>query len=211
MAIARNMRGMSQTDLAVAMGDRYDQSVISRVESGKRGLLVGGLYKAALALGVSIDYLFGLTNDPTPAATLSEASHPGSLETVKVAEVSAVANSRTVGYDETPTGWVPLPSKWFRERSINPANCHLVKFYGDSMLPVLPDGCTILVDRSSQLPRDKGVYLVDTEEGVLVKRVLQHDALGWVLQSDNRTMGRVPLSDYTRIIGEVKWFLGPLQ
>ncbi len=40
--------------------------MISHVEHGRRGLLLDGTVKAAQVLGVSLDYLVGLTDDPTP-------------------------------------------------------------------------------------------------------------------------------------------------
>ncbi len=42
--------------------------MISHVEANRSSLLYDGLVKAARVLGVSIDYLAGLTDDPTPAA-----------------------------------------------------------------------------------------------------------------------------------------------
>ena len=54
------------------MGERYDQTVISAVENNRSRLRYEGLFRAAQELGISLDYLFGLTDDPTPAAELSE-------------------------------------------------------------------------------------------------------------------------------------------
>ena len=58
---------LSQVDLAVGMGDRYDQTMISHVESGRSGFVADGIARAALVLNTSADYLLGLTDDPTPA------------------------------------------------------------------------------------------------------------------------------------------------
>ena len=68
IAEARKRAGLGQVELAVALGDRYDHSVISRVESGQSGLRIDGLANAAAELNVSADWLLGLTDDPTPAA-----------------------------------------------------------------------------------------------------------------------------------------------
>ena len=57
LADARKRAGLSQVELAVALGDRYSQSVISDVERGRSGLLIDGLTNAARELGVSLDYL----------------------------------------------------------------------------------------------------------------------------------------------------------
>ncbi len=56
----RTNRGITLQQLAEAMGDRYDHSVLSRVENGISSLRPDGLRRAALALGVSADHLLGL-------------------------------------------------------------------------------------------------------------------------------------------------------
>ena len=71
LAKARKQADLRQVDLAVALGDRYDQSIISHVESGHSALLLDGAVIAVLKLGVSLDYLVGLMDDPTPSAELS--------------------------------------------------------------------------------------------------------------------------------------------
>lgn len=63
---------MTQQELAAALGARYDQAMVSRVESGQKALRFEGVIKAARELEVSVDYLAGLTDDPTPAARLAE-------------------------------------------------------------------------------------------------------------------------------------------
>ena len=71
MAQARKTRGLRQVDLAAALGDRYDHTVISAVEHGRSALRLAGVVRAAQVLGVSIDWLAGLTDDPRPAAELA--------------------------------------------------------------------------------------------------------------------------------------------
>ena len=55
----------------MAVGDRYDQPMISHVEAGRKSLRFEGLVNAAKELEISTDYLVGLTDAPTPAAELS--------------------------------------------------------------------------------------------------------------------------------------------
>ena len=61
---------MSQLQLAAAMGDRYDRSMIGHAEHNRSALLLDGAVSAARALRVSLDYLAGLVDDPTPADVL---------------------------------------------------------------------------------------------------------------------------------------------
>ena len=50
-------------DLAIALGDLYDQTMISHVESGHSALLLEGAVKPACELGVSLDNPLRLTED----------------------------------------------------------------------------------------------------------------------------------------------------
>ena len=70
LATARERNGMRQVDLAAALGDRYNQSMVSLAEAGKRGLRFEGAAKAAEVLRVSLDWLGGLVDDPTPVDIL---------------------------------------------------------------------------------------------------------------------------------------------
>ena len=71
LAAAREKAGLSQFQLALKLGDRYDRSMIGHVEHNRSELLVDGLTEAARVLEVSADYLLGLTDDPTPSAELA--------------------------------------------------------------------------------------------------------------------------------------------
>ena len=63
---SRKRAGLTQGKLADAMGDRYDRTMISHVETGRSGLVADGMASAAQTLNVSTDYLLGLSEDPTP-------------------------------------------------------------------------------------------------------------------------------------------------
>ena len=71
MLASRRRAGLKQVELAAALGERYSHSVISEVEHNRFSLRLDGAVRAAEELGVSLDYLVGLTDDSTPAAELS--------------------------------------------------------------------------------------------------------------------------------------------
>ena len=60
----RKERGYTQVRMQVLTG--IDQSDYSKIESGKRYYTFEQCRKIALALNTSMDYLAGLTDDPTP-------------------------------------------------------------------------------------------------------------------------------------------------
>lgn len=60
----RKERGYTQVKMQVLTG--IDQSDYSKIESGRRYYTFEQCRKIALALNTSMDYLAGLTDDPTP-------------------------------------------------------------------------------------------------------------------------------------------------
>ena len=216
IAQARKRRGIAQIDLAVAMGDRYDAPMISNVEANRRSLRLDGLANAARELQVSTDWLLGLTDDPTPFPVNGDSPNSAVAETkerydadgegtlTRLDEVAAAAGSGAEDYDETVTAKVPFRSSWLRRNRINPRHCNIISVRGDSMEPTLPDGCQVIVDRNRKELRNGRIYVMRTEEGLVVKRVKQN-AQGWWLMSDNPTWAPLFLSEDTDIIGEVRW------
>ena len=67
---ARKLRGFPQLQLAT--GTTNTRPLISMVEHGRANLSVANLTAAAKAIGVSVDFLCGLTTDPTPARQLAK-------------------------------------------------------------------------------------------------------------------------------------------
>ena len=221
IARARKAKGLGQAALAAAIGDRYEYSMISHVEAGRKSLRLDGLANAARALEVSADYLLGLTDDPTPAAdrdsvpthaisepdpTYKTDGHQDDPEETieQLAEVAAAAGVGAQVYDETTTGRVPFRRSWLRRNRINPRHCQLIGVRGESMVPTLPDGSQIIVDRNRKEMRNGRIYVMRTEEGLVVKRVIQN-AQGWWLMSDNPAWAPLFLTEETDIIGEVRW------
>lgn len=60
----REDRKFTQVKMQMLTG--IDQSDYSKIEQGKRNMSFEQCKRIALALGTSMDYLAGLTDDPTP-------------------------------------------------------------------------------------------------------------------------------------------------
>lgn len=60
----RKERKFTQVKMQMLTG--IDQSDYSKIEQGKRNMSFEQCRRIALALGTSMDYLAGLTDDPTP-------------------------------------------------------------------------------------------------------------------------------------------------
>ena len=232
-AEARKRAGLSQVDLAVAMGERYDAPMISNVEAGRRSIRLDGLANAARELQVSTDYLLGLTDDPTPyshlvrrLAQLDALEHEigdpsgfridvpsveiqggSDLADTRYAEIheveAAAGNERLV--DDVPIqGHLAFQRDWLRRNRINANRCTVIKVHGDSMEPTLPDGCSILVDHSRRTRRRGRIYVLQNEDSVMVKRAGREKS-GWLILSDNPYWPVAPWPEGAEVIGEVRW------
>lgn len=81
---------------------------------------------------------------------------------------------------------------------------------GDSMEPNIRDGDAILVDRSDTMPRDDSIFLLESEDGAVVKRLEEIDGR-WYVTSDNKhdPKWRKPMPmdgrKHFKILGRVRW------
>ena len=206
-AESRKRAGLAQVDLAVAMGDRYDHRMISHVERGRRSLRLDGLANAAKEMGVSVDYLLGLTDDPTAAVRLvsEKRALEAAVRDIPIFEVTPAAGSGAMVFGEEIIGHQSFRADWLARQSIDPSQSAVVSVRGESMESTLPDGCSILVDRSSKERREDRIYVVRTEDGLVVKRA-DRDADGrWLLLSDNPAWEPALWPRGAEVIGEVRW------
>ena len=183
------MRGISQIQLA--SGTRATAPHLSMVEHGRANLSVANLTAAAKALGVSVDFLCGLTKDPTPARQLAKeladtATRVRDLEEqqayvaegddgdyVGVSELAGAAGGGAVVHHERITGRVKFRREWLARHGLAAGECRVIHVLGESMEPTLVDGCSILVNQASQRRRVGHIFVVRTDDGLVVKRARQ--------------------------------------
>ncbi len=214
---ARRLRGLTQAQLAGFTNN--SRHLISMVEHGQCGLSLAKLSSAAQALRVSTDYLHGLTDDPTPAAQLS--SRIRALEDdgapagagddghyVGVSEFAGAAGAGAVVDDERVVGHIKFRRAWLARHGLVARQCRVIRVVGDSMEPTLVDGCSILVNRAVRRRRVGGIFVVRTDDGLVVKRAGKDRAGAWQLVSDNadkRSWPSVPWPADALVTGEVRW------
>ena len=214
---ARRLAGMKQVELAVAMGDRYSHSMVSMIEHGHRTGGFNALVRAAQVLGVSLDYLAGLTDESTPAMQLVPAAKQEDTskviefsgearKAIAVRELRTAAGAGALDLDESIAKYAYFRNSWLRKHELNPDRCCIIGVIGDSMEPTLPDGCAIMLDRNRKKPRERGIFVVSSPDGLVVKRVERSEASNWILASDNASWRSIRWPQEARIIGQVVWF-----
>ena len=220
---ARSLRGLNQGQLAARIG--ASRVAVSMVEGGRTGLSVQKVAAAARALGVSTDYLHGLTEDPTPAGQLGRATADATGDQpldnrraraaagddgdyIGVSELASAAGGGAVVYDERVTGRIKFRRAWLARHGLVARNCRVIKVIGESMEPTLADGCSILVNHAGRQRRVGHIYVVRTEDGLIVKRAGKDLSGVWQLVSDNPDKLRwpnLPWPEAAEVIGAVRW------
>ena len=124
---------------------------------------------------------------------------------VRLLEFASAAGVGAEVYDETPVGLLWFRNDWLLSHSIDPEQSNIISVRGESMEPTLPDGCSILVDRKRREPHEDRIYVMRTEEGLVVKRLGLDEEDRWELRSDNPDWRVTPMSPEAEVVGEVRW------
>ena len=189
------------------------------IEHGRSGMSIAKLSAAAQALSVSTDYLYGLTDNPEPAAALaakvSELDDASAVTTdeadghsVDVMELDTAAGAGAVVDFERVKDRIRFRQSWLRKHGLVARQCKVIGVKGTSMEPTLTDGCSILIDLNRRSRLVGHIYVVRTDDGLIVKRAGKNRAGNWQLVSDNPDKKEWPTLRWpadAKVIGEVKW------
>ena len=74
---------------------------------------------------------------------------------------------------------------WLRKHGLDPRQCCVLEVMGESMEPTLVDGASILVNLARQRRRAGRIYVIRTDDGLIVKRAAKDADGAWQLVSDN--------------------------
>ncbi len=143
----------------------------------------------------------GAVYDPVPSSNV--VNLPGARP-VDVRELSAAAGGGAETFDEKVAGCVWFRSDWLNANGLDPTQCVVIGVRGESMEPVLPSGCSILVDRAHRRRRAGHIFVLRTADGVVVKR-LERTPDGWLLASEHPAWSPIAWSDEIELIGTVRW------
>ena len=124
---------------------------------------------------------------------------------VDIVELGAAAGGGADAASEEVTGCVWFRRDWLDRQGLNPTQCVVIGVEGESMEPTLVEGSSILVDRSRRRRRAGRVYVVRTDDGLIVKRAGKGDDGGWLLVSDHPTWKPIRWPGDAETVGQVMW------
>ena len=148
-----------------------------------------------------------LTDDQALSApgTSSEIRELPGARPIAVHRLQTAAGSGALDLDEAVKSYAYFRHEWLSRQGLVADCCSIIGVMGESMDPTLPEGCVILLDRNRRQRREGRIFVVRTEDGLVVKRAGKDTAAGWQLVSDHPRWPDAPWPDDAAIIGEVKW------
>lgn len=135
----------------------------------------------------------------------------GAPSAIAVPRIDAVASAGPGGLldGDRAAGDVVIDPAIIRRLGLDPARLSAIMAEGDSMLPTVLPGDTLLVDRGDQRITARGaIYVLRVDGALMVKRVARHGA-ALIVTSDNPDYPRVEAAGID-IIGRVVWLSRPL-
>lgn len=181
----REKLGLRQSDLAEKVG--ISGMAISTYESDKRMPSRITAEKLADVFQVSIDYLLGRTDNPTPAyseksSKKSEREFKKFLEKAKIVPLFDGAHAGNEGdlmSSSNAVGTFLIPV--VKEKGIDPD--FVVEVHGDSMEPEITDGSAVAVQKDVEIKNGDMVMVIYDGEALVKKMFSQNDTI--TLQSLN--------------------------
>ena len=140
-------------------------------------------------------------------AAANEDGMPPGARPVDVHGLRAAAGGGALVEGEEVRSQAWFRRDWLDRHGLDPTRCLIVDVAGGSMEPVLPDGCSVLVDRNRRRRYVGRIYLARTDEGLVVKRAGKDEGGGWLLtsESDAPEHAPIPWPADAETIGEVRW------
>lgn len=123
---------------------------------------------------------------------------------VAIKQLAAAAGNKEEP-KESVAGYITFTRAWLDRHGLYPQQCTIVGVKGESMAPTLPDGSAILVDRNRAQLKEGRIFVFETDDGMMVKRVDRESGGGWRLVSDNPDWDPVACPVGAKVFGEVRW------
>jgi phage repressor protein C with HTH and peptisase S24 domain len=214
---ARKSKGFKQKELANKL--KISLPTMNHYESGKRAPNSELLSQIAKILECDPGWLLTgegqadkkketYSNEPMSSSTLND------FVLVPRYNIEASAGGGSIIHSEQIVDHLAFKSSWVsKELGANPKNLLLIHSIGDSMEPTLRSGDLLLVDRNKARMKGDGIYLINFDDGLMVKRLEWMMDGTVVIRGDNTSVSREQIlnaieMEKLNLLGRVVWVGG---
>ncbi|MBC8286004.1 MAG: helix-turn-helix transcriptional regulator [Nitrospinae bacterium] len=185
---------------------------MNHYETGKR--IPGSDFLARLAKVVDCNpgwLLSGEGDMQTNECYTSSHPPPEGFVLVPRYNIEASAGGGSVIHSEQVVDHLAFKTDWVhKELGTDPKNLLLIHSIGDSMEPTIRSGDLLLVDRNKSRMKGDGIYLINLDDGLMVKRIEWLLDGSVVIRGDNTVVSREQVVSSTdleklHILGRVVW------
>lgn len=171
-----------------AFGATYDignQSMVSQYLNAKRPLNIEAAKKFAIGLGVTIGEF-----SPTIATMIEEANEllatvvDDEFVKVRKLDIRLAAGHGAEVYEGEEETAIAFRRDFIYKSGVNAAAAVAVYVAGDSMLPTIPGGAIVLIDRSNTIINNGKIYGLRYDGRLFIKRLLREGGK-LIARSDN--------------------------
>jgi len=196
ITISRKSKGFTQKYLAEKLN--ISVPTMNHYETGKR--IPSSEFLARLAKMVECDPGWLLSGEGKMQIK-EEHCYPPMLSTlegfvlVPRYNISASAGGGSIVHSEQIVDHLAFKADWvYKELGTDPKNLILVHSIGDSMEPTIRAGDLLLVDRSKSRVKGEGIYLINLDNGLMVKRI------EWLLDGSAVIRGDNPVASREQVL-----------
>jgi phage repressor protein C with HTH and peptisase S24 domain len=215
---ARKSKGFKQKELANIL--KVSLPTMNHYESGKRAPNSELLSQMAKTLGCDPGWMLtGEGQAEKKAVLLNEtipSSAPNDFVLVPRYNIESSAGGGFVIHSEQIVDHLAFKSSWVsKELGTDPKYLLLIHSVGDSMEPTFRSGDLLLVDRNKARVKGDGIYLINFDNGLIVKRLEWMMDGTVVIRGDNTSVSREQKitaieMEKLHILGRVVWVGGKI-
>jgi phage repressor protein C with HTH and peptisase S24 domain len=213
---ARKSKDFKQKELANIL--KVSLPTMNHYESGKRAPNSELLSQISKTLGCDPGWLLTgegqaekkevLLDEPIQSSTLND------FVLVPRYNIESSVGGRSVINSEQIVDHLAFKKSWVsKELGTDPKNLLLIYSIGDSMEPTFRSGDLLLVDRNKARMKGDGIYLINFDDGLIVKRLEWMMDGTVVIRGDNISVSREQKLTYIEmeklhLLGRVVWVGG---